>query len=131
MHIKSFLAQHTLFPVQFKFGGSDWLKLLRNGGGVEPEEEDGEQPDATLSHADSHNRIINLKVRSSGGKKSRRSQSAKSAACSICSREPTSVKKSRTPGKPGGKKKERRSKRASVVKVKKPQGMTLVESALN
>lgn len=22
-HIKSFLAQHTLFPVQFKFGGVD------------------------------------------------------------------------------------------------------------
>ena len=31
-HIKSFLAQHTLFPVQFKYGGVDQLTYLKTVG---------------------------------------------------------------------------------------------------
>ena len=53
-HIKAFLSQHTLFPVQFKFGGYDMLSLLRGPKGGDPTRAE--------SHLTGESRIINLQV---------------------------------------------------------------------
>lgn len=72
-HIKSFLAQHTLFPVQFKYGGVDQLTYLKTVG------VDG-RPDSQLT---SESRIINLRL----GQSSRNSmRSGRSSAFSQKSR---------------------------------------------
>ena len=72
-HIKSFLGQHTLFPVQFKYGGVDQLTYLKTVGV-------GGRPDSQLT---SESRIINLRL----GQSSRNSmRSGRSSALSQKSR---------------------------------------------
>ena len=101
-HIKSFLAQHTLFPVQFRYGGVDQLTALKitNTDGRAETNMSGES------------RIINLRLgggsrtsqrsgrSSSVGKKHKRNKSAlgksiKSASASKAGLKPTKKSKSK------------------------------------
>lgn len=66
-HIKSFLAQHTLFPVQFKFEGVDQLSVMLKGSAqledndIEPDSK-SVQLDDKSAQKEAADRIINLKV---------------------------------------------------------------------
>ena len=53
VHIKSFLSQHTLFPVQFRYDGIDQLTFLKTSTNPDGRSE---------SHLSGESRIINLRL---------------------------------------------------------------------
>ena len=86
-HIKSFLAQHTLFPVQFIYGGVDQLTALKT------------QDNRAETRLSGDSRIINLRL--GGSQASRRSstRSGQSRSQSALKSQKSTKSKSNKPAK--------------------------------